>query len=122
MVKVLLAETNIGFQEHFINTLQSLGHFVDSVYDGEAISEKIASSSYDLVILDLTLPKKDALQILAEHQLNPSKLNQNFIVLTNVESPSLTNKFQTLGALASFTKSNLDISQVSSLISPKTND
>ncbi len=43
--------------------LRDAGHEVETVFDGLAAAEKIVATSYDLVVLDLTLPGIDGLEL-----------------------------------------------------------
>ena len=42
------------------------GYDVDAVYDGQAAVEKALSQSYDCMIFDIMMPKKDGVQALKE--------------------------------------------------------
>ena len=46
--------------------LENEGYAVDAAYDGEAAVELARSGEYDLIILDLMMPKKDGLQACQE--------------------------------------------------------
>jgi len=46
--------------------LQQEGHSVDWVRDGEAADLALRGTAYDLLVLDLGLPRRDGLQVLAE--------------------------------------------------------
>ncbi len=46
--------------------LESEGYTVDACYDGEAAVDLARSGNYDLIILDLMMPKKDGLQACQE--------------------------------------------------------
>ena len=46
--------------------LENEGYTVDACYDGEAAVSKAKSESYDLIILDLMMPKKDGLEACQE--------------------------------------------------------
>ena len=46
--------------------LENEGYAVDAAYDGEAAVELARSGDYDLIILDLMMPKKDGLQACQE--------------------------------------------------------
>ena len=48
--------------------LQNSGYAVDAVYDGEAALHEYGVNRYDLIILDLNLPKVDGLDVLREIQ------------------------------------------------------
>ena len=46
--------------------LESEGYTVDACYDGESAVEKASSEAYDLIILDLMMPKKNGLEACQE--------------------------------------------------------
>ena len=46
--------------------LENEGYTVDACYDGEAAVESARSGDYDLIILDLMMPRKDGLQACQE--------------------------------------------------------
>jgi signal transduction histidine kinase/DNA-binding response OmpR family regulator len=62
--RVLLAEDNLVNQEYISDVLTSLGLEVESVSDGEQALEKCLSDSFDLVLLDLNMPKASGYEVL----------------------------------------------------------
>ncbi|MBQ7646308.1 MAG: response regulator transcription factor [Clostridia bacterium] len=74
-MKLLLAEDTKDLNRAITAILTHQGYEVDSVFDGEEALEKIAVSAYDGILLDIMMPKKDGLEVLAEirrrHILTP---------------------------------------------------
>jgi signal transduction histidine kinase/CheY-like chemotaxis protein len=62
--RILLAEDNLVNQEYISRVLESLGLTVISVNDGEQALEKCLSDSFDLVLLDLNMPKASGFEVL----------------------------------------------------------
>lgn len=54
---------------------------VDEAYDGQEAWNKIKENSYDCVLLDLIMPKKDGLFVL--EQIKENKIKANIIVVTS---------------------------------------
>ncbi|MDO4620787.1 MAG: response regulator transcription factor [Lachnospiraceae bacterium] len=65
-MKILLAEDTRDMNRALTAVLSHNGYEVDSVFDGEAALEKLGTDSYDAVILDIMMPKKDGLSVLKE--------------------------------------------------------
>ena len=63
-MKLLVVEDEILLQKIISKGLKKLGYAVDSAYDGEEALELIYVNDYDLVVLDLNLPKLDGLEVL----------------------------------------------------------
>jgi two-component system OmpR family response regulator len=63
-MRVLLVEDDRMIGEAAAQALKDAGYAVDWVRDGQAALDTIASQSYDVVLLDLGLPKKDGLAVL----------------------------------------------------------
>lgn len=65
MMKVLVVDDDQGLRLSVKNTLVELGHFqVDEAFDGVNALEKIKSGSYNLVILDVDMPRMSGLEAL----------------------------------------------------------
>ena len=68
-----------------------------TAYDGEEALEKISNEEdkYDVLILDLIMPKKDGLYVLEE--LKKSKKQKNIIVLTSYNEPDTIRRVSEYG-------------------------
>jgi two-component system, OmpR family, response regulator len=63
-MRVLLVEDDRMIGEATVLALKDASYAVDWVRDGDSADDAIATSEYELVILDLGLPKKDGLIVL----------------------------------------------------------
>ena len=61
--KILLVDDEKSIIKGIKYSLEQDGMEVDTAYDGEEALQKIKENSYDLVILDLMLPKLDGMQV-----------------------------------------------------------
>ena len=58
-MKILVVEDEISLADALKKILQRAGHFADGVYDGASALEFAEGFPYDMVILDVMLPKLD---------------------------------------------------------------
>lgn len=65
-MRILLVEDDAMLGETLAKILAQHSHAVDWVRDGRGASEYWEATSYDLVLLDLGLPDRDGLRVLAE--------------------------------------------------------
>lgn len=65
-MNILLAEDTRDLNHALVTVLQMQHYDVDAAYDGEQALEKIEQNGYDLVILDIMMPKKDGLEVLRQ--------------------------------------------------------
>lgn len=74
-MKILLAEDTTDLNRVVTVALEREGYDVDSVFDGEQAYEMIHKNGYDIIVLDIMMPKKDGIQVLteirAEHIVTP---------------------------------------------------
>lgn len=63
-MRLLLVEDDTMIGESVLDLLRDEGYAVDWVKDGEMADVTLESQSYDLVLLDLGLPKRDGLEVL----------------------------------------------------------
>ncbi|NDP39754.1 MAG: response regulator [Rhodoferax sp.] len=63
-MRLLLAEDDLMIGESVLDLLRAEGYAVDWVKDGEMADTALDSHTYDLVLLDLGLPRRDGLAVL----------------------------------------------------------
>ncbi|QQG40614.1 MAG: response regulator [Candidatus Levyibacteriota bacterium] len=84
--KILVVEDDEFLREVYVETLTSEGYNIDIAVDGEEAYQKIKQGGYDLVLLDIILPKNDGLSIMkkikTEGTMTP---NKRLIFLTNLD-------------------------------------
>ena len=87
--KILIVEDELFIRELYVKVLREDGYEISEAGDGETGYEAIHTGGFDLVLLDIMLPKMDGLSILEKLQKNPPLQPNNAIVL-------LTNLYQEL--------------------------
>ena len=65
-MKILLVEDEELLSSIITKGLRKLGYAVDTVFDGEEALFSYEVNEYDIIILDLNIPKKDGLEVLRE--------------------------------------------------------
>ena len=65
-IRILIVEDEIHLAEALTQILRKNNYTVDAVHDGESGLDNALSNIYDLIILDIMLPKKDGISILKE--------------------------------------------------------
>lgn len=83
-MKILLVEDDEGAAEVLKNTLTSQHYLVDLAMDGQTGLSFAEAFAYDLVLLDVMLPKLDGLQFC--RQLRQSKNDTPILLLTALDS------------------------------------
>ena len=78
--KILLVEDEPGLVLTLTDRLEGEGYTVDSAEDGDAGLEKASGGNYDLVILDIMLPKRSGLEVL--RSLRQANLPTPVLMLT----------------------------------------
>lgn len=65
-MRVLVAEDEVALCDQIKRVLANEGRVVDIVHDGEEAAFRGATEPYDLIILDIGLPKRDGISVLKE--------------------------------------------------------
>jgi two-component system OmpR family response regulator len=65
-MRVLVAEDEVALADQIRRVLALEGRAVDVVHDGEEAAFRGATEPYDLIILDIGLPKRDGISVLKE--------------------------------------------------------
>jgi DNA-binding response OmpR family regulator len=63
-MRLLLVEDDLMIGEQLLDLLRAEGYAVDWVRDGELADSALQSQSYDLLLLDLGLPRRDGMSVL----------------------------------------------------------
>jgi DNA-binding response OmpR family regulator len=111
--KILIVEDDQFLREFYQELLQGEGFAVESAPEGETGFNKLHQGGFDLVLLDIMLPKKDGIEILKENKLNPpTTANGPIVVLTNLGQDAIIKTCFDLGASGYMIKSALNPDQV----------
>lgn len=79
-MRIIVVEDNEKLAGYIKKALEQESFSVDCVYDGKTGENRIAYGEYDLVILDIMLPKKDGIAVCKE--LRKQNINTPIIMLT----------------------------------------
>ncbi|MCL2447040.1 MAG: response regulator transcription factor [Oscillospiraceae bacterium] len=63
MAVILIAEDDKAINTLIKKNLELVGHACSSVFDGEAVFDALQTRSYDLILLDIMMPKMDGFQV-----------------------------------------------------------
>ena len=66
MAKILIAEDEKSINNLVKKNLELVGHTTVCVFDGEAVFDELEKSSFDLILLDIMMPKMDGFQVIEE--------------------------------------------------------
>jgi CheY-like chemotaxis protein len=87
--KILVVEDDAFLREIYVDTLNRGGYAVDTAADGDEGFAKIKQGGYDLILLDIILPKQEGIQIMRTLKSDPSYTSTTPIVfLTNLDNDS----------------------------------
>jgi len=105
--RILVVEDEQFLRELYIEILIDAGYNVDSASDGDEAFHKIHSGGYDLVLLDIVLPKRDGLQILKDLKKDPPvKANKAILILSNLGEEAIISEGVALGIRGHLIKSD----------------
>lgn len=111
--RILIVEDDQFLREFYEELLQAEGYTVDAAADGDTGLVKISQGGFDLILLDIMLPKRDGMQILRDLRVKPpSKLNGPIVVLTNLGQDAVIKECFDLGANGYLIKSAMNPDQV----------
>ena len=112
MKKLLIAEDEYGLAEVLKNRFEENGWSVAITEDGDEILLALRADTFDLVLLDLLMPKKSGFEVLEEMRKNPTLTNIPVIVLSNLGEDENVKKALRLGANDYFVKSQHAIGEI----------
>lgn len=65
-MKVLIAEDEVQMNRVLTTALTHEGYEVDSVFDGQAAVDKAKENAYDVMVMDIMMPRKTGIQAVQE--------------------------------------------------------
>lgn len=96
-MKILYAEDDILMQKIVVHSLIRLGYEVTTVDDGLEAMETLDTEEYDLVILDLFMPKKSGFEVV-EYMRDYLKLQTPVLIISRNNLGETIEKAYTAGA------------------------
>lgn len=111
--KILVVEDDEFLRELYEELLKGENYDVTLAVDGEEGLSNISKGGFDLVLLDIMLPKMDGLEILRRVKNTPPAVkNGPVVLLTNLGQDSIIKEGFALGASGYLIKSAMNPDQV----------
>lgn len=111
--RILLIDDEAYTRELYEELLRGEGYEVVVAADGEAGFVEAVKGGFDLILLDIIMPKKDGVSFLKEYQtLNPQKPNGKIVMLSVLGEDPIIKSCLELGASGYLIKSELTPDQV----------
>jgi DNA-binding NtrC family response regulator len=101
-IRVLVADDETRLRELLVRELGRKGHEVEGVGDGDAALARLRDAAYDVVILDMKMPRKEGIDVLRELSAFPE--HPQVIVMTGFQEVATAVEAMKLGAYDYLTK------------------
>lgn len=110
MTKILVVDDEKPLAKALELKLSRSGFDVTAVFDGEEAIGTLAKDKFDLILLDLVMPKKDGFAVLDEIQ--KKKYTLKVIVTSNLGQEEDEKKARGMGAINYFVKSETPLNVI----------
>lgn len=110
--KLLIIEDEQDIRELYAEILREEGYEVSEAWNGEVGLREALSGKFDIVLLDIMLPKIDGLHILKEIKKKPELAKIPVVLLTNLGADAVIKEAFALGAESYVIKSEYTPDQV----------
>ncbi|MDP3973688.1 MAG: response regulator [Candidatus Daviesbacteria bacterium] len=110
MKKILIVEDEKALARVMSLKLNSAGYSTSVVFSGEESLAVLSKESFDLIILDLVMPKKDGFFVLSE--ISRQGIKTPVIVASNLSQKEDIEKAKKLGAVDYFIKSDVTLVEI----------
>lgn len=111
--KILVVDDDMYIRELYEEVLKDEGYFVETAEDGEKGLVKLQGGGYDVVLLDVMMPKIDGIGVLTELAQNPPTTpNGAIMLLTNLGHDAVVKEAMSKGAIAYLNKADMTPDQL----------
>jgi len=108
--KILVVEDEKPMAKALVLKLQHAGYEAQAAFNGEEALEVLKGGSFDLVLLDLIMPRMDGFSTL--QQIKENGIKAKVIVTSNLGQEDDFAKAKELGAVDYFVKSDTSLSEI----------
>lgn len=98
MAKILIVDDEPDQRTVIFHSLRAAGHSVVEASDGEEALKKLKRSRFDLVLLDIMMPRMSGYEVLEKIRAMPSRADTPVIVVTAKHDPEGVMKEVSSGA------------------------
>ncbi|MEN9328182.1 MAG: Alkaline phosphatase synthesis transcriptional regulatory protein phoP, two-component system, OmpR [Candidatus Parcubacteria bacterium] len=111
--KVLIVDDDLYIRELYEEVLKDAGFDVNTASDGQEGIDKMKDGGYDLILLDVMMPKVDGLGVLKQMgEMQPKAPNGKVILLTNLSHDPVIQQALDTGAASFMIKADLTPDQL----------
>jgi CheY-like chemotaxis protein len=111
--RILVIDDDLYIRELYEEILKNAGYNVETTIDGQEGIVKLKQESYDLVLLDMMMPKVDGLGVLNELAQNPPAVkNCPIILLSNLGNEPVIKEALQKGATTYLIKADITPDQL----------
>lgn len=108
MKKILLIEDDFFIRDIYTKSFTNAGYSVDIAIDGHEALEKVKTSAYDIILLDIMLPKITGIDVLRSFRAPNSPVeNIPIFLLTNLGQDDIIKEAFKIGADGYLLKAHL---------------
>lgn len=112
--KILIAEDDYFLRKCLASFLGEEAAHLDTAENGEVAIEKISNNEYQLILLDINMPKKNGFDVLREmEKMNIKTPALVFSAFSEEESKEMA---LSLGAKEYFVKNDLDVAHLRGIV------
>lgn len=108
--RILIGEDEKPLARALALKLEGAGFEVVVVHDGDAAKEEAATGTFDLIFLDLMMPKSDGFSVL--HDMHTKKIETPVVVISNLSQATDKDKVKEAGALQFFVKGDTSLAEL----------
>lgn len=110
--KILIIEDDAFMASLLNKAFEKAGLDFDLASDGETGLEKMRTNSFNLVVLDLTLPGISGYEVLKQMESDKNIIKIPVIILSNSELKEEIEKYLKLGVVDFLIKAHLDLDEI----------
>lgn len=114
--RILLVEDDRFLRTACAASLELRGFNVDSAGDGDQGLRLARSQPYDLILLDLLMPKKPGIEVLTELKADVRTREIPVLILSNSSRQDDRERAEQLGAVGYYIKANLSLRKLAAEI------
>ena len=108
--KILVAEDEKPMSKALVLKLNNAGFETGTAFNGVEVLEKLKKEKYDLLLLDIIMPRMDGFSVLEKLKEQGKKIK--VIVTSNLGQTEDFEKVKSLGANGHFVKSDTSLSEI----------
>ena len=110
--KILIIEDDLPTVDALAFKLNQRGISASTALNGEEAIERLKREKYDLVLLDLLLPKKNGFEVISEVRTNGHSKDAKIIIFSNLGQEDNVEKAMKLGANGYIVKADTGINEL----------